>query len=51
MDRATRMLVRAAAKLLIEAHNHGTLTEPEQKRVIAAYKRLIIALNAKKDTP
>lgn len=44
MDRATGMLLRSAAKLLVEAMNYGTLTNEESVRVHAAYRRLIIAL-------
>lgn len=48
MDHATTMLLRSAAKLLIEAMNHGTLTEEELKRTHAAYRRLVLALRTQK---
>lgn len=45
MDRASRMLVRSAAKLIIEAMNYGETTHDEHLRLRAAYRRLIIALD------
>jgi hypothetical protein len=51
MDSATRVLLRSALKLLVEAQNHGALTREEALRVHAAYRRLVIALNIEGKQP
>ena len=48
MDQASRLLVRSAAKLLIDAANHGDMLDEERSRVIAAYRRLILALGVER---
>lgn len=47
MDRASRLLLRSALKMLIDVSNHGQLSDIEAKRVHAAYRRVLLALTDK----
>ncbi len=44
MNIGGRAILRAVAKLLVDAMNYGELTNEEDVRVHAAYRRVIIAL-------
>lgn len=49
MDRAARIVIIAACKMLIDVINKCELSELEDKRVHAGYRRLMLALNTEQD--